>query len=51
MDTEKIILGLKHCVEDNCTNCPYQNAVSDCLKDLQTDILKCIEKMKHMIKD
>lgn len=48
MDTEKIILGLKHCVEDNCTGCPYnKNTITDCLKSLYTDILKCIEKMKH----
>lgn len=51
MDTEKIISGLKHCVEDNCIGCPYQNAVSDCLKDLRTDVNRAYEKFKHLIKE
>lgn len=51
VDTEKILLGLKHCVEDNCIGCPYQNAIRDCLKDLHTDISTYIEKFNHKTKN
>lgn len=51
MDLERIISGLKHCVEDNCIGCPYQNTITDCCEDLLTDVLKCIEKFKHLIKE
>ena len=39
MDTEKIILGLKHCIEDNCVDCPYHKNTtkSNCLRNLHTD--------------
>lgn len=48
MDGEKIILALKHCVEDNCIGCPYQNTVSGkCLNNLKNDVLKYIEKINH----
>lgn len=48
MDIEKILLGLKHCAEDNCTGCPYEKGTSNCLGDLQLQAMKCIEELKQL---
>ncbi len=48
MNIEKILLGLEHCADDNCTGCPYEKGTSNCLGDLQIDAMKCIKELSNI---
>ena len=46
MGIEKVVLGLKHCAEDNCTGCPYEKGTSNCLGDLHIQAMQAIEALQ-----
>lgn len=46
MGIEKVVLGLKHCAEDNCTGCPYEKGTSNCLGDLHIQVMQAIEALQ-----
>lgn len=46
MGIEKVVLGLKHCAEDNCTGCPYEKGTSNCLEDLHIQAMQAIEALQ-----
>lgn len=43
MDKQAIIEGLRHCANNDCNGCPYDDSTVECLTKLLKDALALIE--------